>query len=57
MVLRAGAALVAGVLAFLVPVTSTAAQTLSVQMAAKNFSGAEVLSQAYGQALASRART
>ena len=51
---RTGAALVAGALAFLVPVTSTAAQTLSVQMAAKNFSGAQVLSQAYGQALASR---
>ena len=51
---RVAAALVAGALAFLVPVTSTTAQTLSVRMAAKNFAGAQVLSQAYGQALASR---
>jgi osmoprotectant transport system substrate-binding protein len=51
---RAGAALVAGAFAVFVPVASAPAQTVSLQMASKNFAGAQVLSQAYGQALATQ---
>src|SRR3954453_22291647 len=51
---RAMVALGVGALALLVPVGSAPAQTLSLQMASKNFPGAQVLSQVYGQALATR---
>ena len=51
---RVVVALVVGTGVLLVPAASAPAQTGSLQIAAKNFSGAQVLSQAYGQALASR---
>jgi len=49
---RVGVSLVAGTCALLAVATSAPAQTVSLEMASKNFAGAQVLSQAYGQALA-----
>ena len=46
--------LVAVLIACCAPITPASAQTASISMASKNFAGAEVLTQAYGQALAAR---
>jgi osmoprotectant transport system substrate-binding protein len=51
---RAGAALAVGAIALFLPMAPTSAQTVSIRMASKNFPGAQVLSQLYGQALASQ---
>ena len=51
---RAGAAVAAGAIALFLPMPPTSAQTVSIRMASKNFPGAQVLSQLYGQALASQ---